>query len=1109
MIVHVGEFTAVSRDTSWKLKKGEKEMSDNFSFLETDFPSLANLGRLAEAYRESDPSTSIMKQGQIGEFIITMVFKFDQVPEPYENKAINRIDALQREGLLPQDIVSILHILRKARNKAVHEGWGDVETATRFLHGVHSLTAWFARTYGAADLNIQPYLAPQKPTQSVAQMEQDASGLQQRDETKAQNAAAVAKSERKNRSEKAANQRPKTEAETRMIIDEQLRQVGWEADTDNLRYSKKTRPAKGRNLAIAEWPTDSTVGRGGRADYALFVGEELVGVIEAKAEYEDIPSVLDYQAEDYARLIKREHRQYVGEKLRDFYVPFLFATNGRPYLEQFKTKSGIWFQDVREDTNVPRALCGWPSPEGLTNLLKSDLKKAKGRLASLDDNVLIDPNGLNLRDYQVSAIHAAEDAINSGKNHVLLAMATGTGKTRTVLGMIYRFLKSNRFHRILFLVDRNALGDQATDAFKDVKLEELMSLDSLYSINEMGESEIHEETRVRVATVQGMVKQVFYPQGDTKPSVTDYDLIIVDEAHRGYLLDKEMTDDEALYRNQFDYQSAYRALIDYFDATKIALTATPALHTTQIFGKPVYTYTYREAVMDGWLVDHDAPHRLSTKLTTEGIKFDVGETLPMLDPSTGEITNSEELTDEVTFDVETFNKQVLTEEFNRTVLTEIACDLDPSSPEEYGKTLIYAVDDAHADLIVTILKEIYVPKGVDSDAIKKITGSVAGGNRKKIEEAIKRFKNERYPSIVVTVDLLTTGIDVPSITTLVFMRRVKSRILFEQMLGRATRICPEINKEKFDIYDPVGVYEALDQVNTMKPVVANPDTSFIDLIEGLDIASDDEGLKAFIDQIVAKLQRRKQQVKADAAEQVQELAEGKPVSAITEMLKDAPLSDAVEWVKDHVALFSYLDNTHLGPHRSQVISHKADELLTHTRDYGDASAPDDYIEEFTKFIKNKTNEIAALNIICSRPVDLTRDQLKSLKLALDREGFTEQKLSSAISQLSNQEITADIISLVRRYAIGSPLISHQERVQRAVDRLKKNHEFTKMELGWLDRIEQYLENELIIDTQTFDTDARFRQQGGLRKADLVFSGKFSNVIKELNKYLYEDGEAIA
>ncbi len=140
----------------------------------------------------------------------------------------------------------------------------------------------------------------------------------------------------------------------------------------------------------------------------------------------------------------------------------------------------------------------------------------------------------------------------------------------------------------------------------------------------------------------------------------------------------------------------------------------------------------------------------------------------------------------------------------------------------------------------------------------KITGSVANGDRKKIQEAINRFKNEDYPSVVVTVDLLTTGIDVPSITNLVFMRRVKSRILFEQMLGRATRLCPEIHKTHFDIFDPVGVYDSLEDVNTMKPVVTQPNTTFEQLIEGIKETADNvDVLQNQINQIIAKLQRKK------------------------------------------------------------------------------------------------------------------------------------------------------------------------------------------------------------------------------------------------------------
>lgn len=348
--------------------------------------------------------------------------------------------------------------------------------------------------------------------------------------------------------------------------------------------------------------------------------------------------------------------------------------------------------------------------------------------------------------YEPTGFVLPEEAVINGKQTALLAMATGTGKTRTVLGMIYRFLKTKRFKRILFLVDRTALGEQAQDVFKEVKIEDLMTLDEIYNIKNLDDKDIDRETKVHVATVQSLVKRVLYNEGDFVSTVTDYDIIIVDEAHRGYILDKEMGEDELLYRSQTDYMSKYRAVIEYFDAVKIALTATPALHTTEIFGKPVFEYSYRRAVIEGFLVDHDAPHNIRTMLREEGITYHMGETVPIYDPVTGEITNSDELEDELKFDIESFNRNVITEPFNRTVLTEIARELNP---EGDGKTLIYAVDDNHADLIVKILKEIYEPMGVSNDAIMKITGSIGGGNPKKVLEAVKRFKNEKYPSILL------------------------------------------------------------------------------------------------------------------------------------------------------------------------------------------------------------------------------------------------------------------------------------------------------------------------------------------------------------------------
>lgn len=733
-------------------------MKSNFDFLDNEFPVLAQFGKRAELYLYSDSNSCLMKLGMIGETVVNLMFTYDRITLPAENTAVNRIAVLFREGLLTQDLVDILHALRKVRNKAVHENYASVVDGKVLLQMAHSLCEWFMQTYGDWNYKNKPFVLPtnlpvEASTDTGAEQEHEKQ-LSKEAEEKAAASDSVAKEKRRQQAAKAASQRQKTEVETRYIIDQQLRQVGWEADTENLRFSKGTRPVKGRNLAIAEWPTDSTVGNHGRADYALFIGLQFVGIIEAKAEHKDIPSVIDYQGKDYPRNIRAEDAVYQVGTWGSYKVPFTFATNGRPYLEQYKTKSGIWFLDLRQTSNVPKALRGWMSPDNILELLSKDINAGNRALEQMPFDLLRDKGGLNLRDYQLRAIQAAEQAIMGGKNTALLAMATGTGKTRTVLGMIYRFLKTGRFKRILFLVDRTALGEQALDVFKEVKLEDLMPLADIYNIKGLEDKEIERETRIQVATVQGMIKRILYNDGDTMPAVNDYDLIIIDEAHRGYLLDKEMGDTELLYRDQRDYQSKYRSVIEYFDAVKIALTATPALQTTEIFGQPVFKYTYREAVIEGYLVDHDAPHNLHTKLRDEGIHYQSGDTVTIYDPVTGEITNSEQLSDELNFDVEQFNRKVITRPFNEAVLAEIAKDIDPENPEEQGKTLIYAVDDQHADMIVDILKNIYAEYGVDNDTIMKITGSVGGGNPKKVQEAIKRFKNERYPSIAVKQDLI-------------------------------------------------------------------------------------------------------------------------------------------------------------------------------------------------------------------------------------------------------------------------------------------------------------------------------------------------------------------
>ena len=673
---------------------------------------------------------------------------------------------------------------------------------------------------------------------------------------------------------------------------------------------------------------------------------------------------------------------------------------------------------------------------------------------------------------------------------------SGTGKTRTVLGMVYRFLMAKRFKRILYLVDRNALGEQTMDTFKEVKLKDLLTLNQIYDVKELKDREFDKDTKVHICTVQSLVKRILYDDSDVRMGSTDYDLLIVDEAHRGYILDKEMADEELLYRDQDDYRSKYRAVIDYFDAIKIALTATPALQTTEIFGAPVYTYDYRTAVIDGYLVDHDAPHIIKTKLSEEGITFAAGSTIPIYDPVTKQILNSEELDDDLTFEVDKFNKEVVTENFNRTVLTEIANDIDPN---EKGKTLVFAVDDVHADMVTRLLQEIYSEQGVSSEAIMKITGSIENGNAKRINEVIRKFKNDTYPNIVVTVDLLTTGIDVEEIVNLVFLRRIRSRILFEQMLGRATRLCEDIGKTHFEIYDAVGVYNALEPVTNMKPVVVNNSTSFEEMVDGFDMLENEAQKKNQIDVIIAKIRRNKSGMSDENNDQFEQMT-GFTVDEFIKKINETDTNKATEMIKDNKSAFAFIKRQ--PREHGKAISSDPDELVSHERGYGDAVKPEDYLQEFRAFIDNNLNEIAALNIIATRPRDLTRKSLKELKLILDRNGFSETMLNTAWKNMTNEDIAADIISFIRQKSLGDALISKEERITNAINKVKKTHpDLTKVQLGWLDRIEAQLLKETVLNRETFES-AAFANKGGFNAVNKAFGNKLDDFITEINDAMY-------
>lgn len=1084
----------------------------NFTFLKEKWPILENLGRLAERNLYIDSNTTFIKCGMFGEIVVQYMFSMEYIDTTliaHDNNHNNRIKLLKKEDLIPEDIDNILHMLRIKRNSAAHEWYEDVEKAKVQLELTFKLAVWFMQTYG--DWNFEPKFFDM-PTEQENEYGENVNDISKEYEEKLKaleeelnKLKAVEKDKeelekRKQQGKRASSNIELSEAETRRIIDAQLQGAGWEADTVNLRYSKGTRPQKGRNLAIAEWPTYSEEKGNGAVDYALFIGLKLVGFIEAKKYSKDVAGTM-IESKVYAKGVKEEHGSYVVSSWNEYKVPFLFAANGRKYIKEIQDKSGVHFLDCRNSKNNTKVLQGWYSPEKLEAMLEEDVEESNKSLDELSFEFLQSENSIGLRYYQVEAIKAVEKVIIEGKERrALITMATGTGKTRTVLGLIYRLIKTKRYRRILFLVDRTSLGTQALDTFKEVKIEDLKTLNQIYNINGLDEKLIDKETKIHIATVQAMVKRIMYNEDETNvPSVGDYDCIIVDEAHRGYTLDKEMSETEVDWRDNRDFLSKYKKVIEYFDAFKVALTATPALHTTMIFGKPVYNYSYRNAVIDGYLVDHEPPHLIETELTRDGVHYNKGDKVAKYNKFTGELVNGAELEDDVDFEIDQFNKKIIVEAHTKAALEDVANYIDPENDE--GKTLIFAASDAHADMIVRLLKDIYRETigGVDDDSILKITGAI-----KDPELAIKKFKNEKHPNVAVTVDLLSTGIDVPKIDKIVFLRRVKSRILYEQMLGRATRLCDEIHKTHFEIFDCVKIYEALQDMTNMKPVAANANASFKVLKETLERADSIEEKDAAVKKVIAKLQRKKKLIDENERLIFKSLCNDKTPEEFIKELKDVDTDTAAHEIIRNNALIEYLDEKYRND-EIIIVSDRDDKVISHTRGYGKGKKPEDYIDEFKKYIEQNKNTIQALEVVCTRPQDLTKETLKQLKAVLDNNGFNEEYLKTAWKDLKNEEIVADIIAFIRQQALGSPLESNEERVKRAISRIKKEYKLTKPQENWLSRIENVMLKEVVIDKETLDTGSFKAQGGGFdRLNEKLFNGNLGKIITKLKTYMFDN-----
>ena len=570
-------------------------------------------------------------------------------------------------------------------------------------------------------------------------------------------------------------------------IDQQLKIAGWFV----IPYYEGMNLAILTNHAIEEYQTNN-----GPSDYALVVNGKLLGVVEAKKLEVGAANVLE-QAKRYSKGANKT----IGE-WNQYRIPFLYSSNGEL----------IYHIDIRNEQNLNRQIFSFHTPEALETFFNSQKETAFQWLKCKPIN------NKWLRPYQENAIQSFENNLEDGKRLMLLAMATGTGKTFTTVNLVYRMLASGYAKRILFLVDRKSLAAQAVTAFasfdtpRNIKFKDEYELYSQRFKKDDFEGEAYDptvlpnsyltnpdgtKTFLYICTIQRMAINLYGKAGafgEDEENEDDaetlsipshaFDLIIADECHRGY------TSKET---------NVWRNVLNHFDAVKVGLTATPASHTVAYFGKPIFNYPLQQAIDEGFLVDYDAV-AINSNVLMNGAFLKEGEQVGMIDTETGR-EQIDQLEDEREFTSTEIEEKITAPDTNQKIIEELKKYANEFEKERgrFPKTLIFASNDipmiSHADRLVSICKAVF---NQGDDFVAKITGSPTVDRPLK---KIKEFRNRPNPKIVVTVDMLSTGVDIPSLEYIVFLRPVKSRILWEQMLGRGTRKCDEIGKTHFVIFD--------------------------------------------------------------------------------------------------------------------------------------------------------------------------------------------------------------------------------------------------------------------------------------------------------------------
>ena len=913
------------------------------------------------------------------------------------------------------------------------------------------------------------------------------------------------------------------EQSARRKIDKKLTQAGW-----IVQDYKDFNPSAGFGIAVCEYPVES-----GKVDYLLFVDRKPIGVIEAKKEGVTLSGVHEQTI------------RYAGGKIKHILskedLPFQYESTG---IETY-------FTDTRDPNPRQKDIFHFHRPETLDQWFKQDTS-LRTRLLCLPP---LETAGLRL--CQVDAIVNLEKSFSANRPRALVQMATGAGKTFTAITSVYRLLKYAKAKRILFLVDTRNLGKQAEQEFRAYKPNDDKRLfPELYNVQRLQSNFVDMKSQVCISTIQRMYsilkgeeldesledESLFESKLTIKPKdvaynssvpIESFDFLIIDECHR------------SIY-------NLWKQVIDYFDAFMIGLTATPDKRTYAFFNENLVShYEHKQAVADNVNVDYDV-YSIETEITKKGSLLKAKEYVDLRNKMTRE-KQWKLLEDEVKYEGSQLDRDVVNpsqiRNIIRTYREKLKTEIFPER-DEVPKTLIFAKTDSHAEDIVKIAREEF---DEGNDFCKKITYNVKNEDPDSI---LQQFRTGYYPRIAVTVDMIATGTDVKPIEALIFMRDVRSRNYFQQMVGRGTRtlkkddlvkVTPsaKTNKNRFVIIDAVDVFKS---VKIDYPVVdKKPGIALKDLMKMAILERDEDTLNS----LASRLTRLDKQITQNDREKFKEYSGGKSLGDVVKDLMYAYDPDAVaETAKQKFSIPPDLESNEeqlkqienelslraVKPFDKpelrefiETVRQKIYQIIDNTNidkvtfagyDKDAKQKAEEIINNFRKFIDENKDEIIALKVLYNLrsgvSSTLTFESLEELKDKLNSSPYNLSPdiiwkayirfYPGKVKGVTTVRILTDIICLIR-FELG--IYKQLEPRKEIVDRIFKNwifkknagpKQFSEEQMEWLRMIKDHIITSVKMEKEAFDYTP-FIDKGGLGKFWKLFGEGTQKIINEINEEL--------